>query len=467
LKYGLLFSIAAILMLLSLFCNPVWYDDAGHFIVARQAAQTGEACYPVTSTDCRPDSPFITMGPALTWPLAAWMALFGAEMGSSRFLMIFLSLLSLAAFGLLAFALLKQHRKVFWALLMVLGNIQWITYGSELLGEVPMLGWVCLGAWAHLNWVESRKATWAVAAAVAWMMAVLVKEYALLVIGLGLICWLGSCWGRQRRQLALGVFLQAGGLLGAYFVYAAIRAGNFADVWAYFQVRQSYGSEFLAFDLHEGFRFLAFKPLILLGTIALVVKVVVKKANVDIFMLCLQGAWLVFFFASAGFDRFGFQLILIPAIYLSEFVAMLSIRWAKTNWLKISLLTMAVLVFSWQQTLTRLPGLCLDGIPTNTAEIEIGRKLNGRGELSLFTFDQQIVPFLPPNVRVHLSENVPSNASKCRVHQPMAGEFFIEGEYGRTIYKDCVERTQWDRLDSVQVQDLRYVLFQAKDQGRP
>src|SRR3989338_337438 len=69
-------------LIVSVFYSPIWYDDAGHFLVAREVARGNGMCYPLDSegAKCIEDSPFVTMGPVQAYPLGGWMMVFGQSM---------------------------------------------------------------------------------------------------------------------------------------------------------------------------------------------------------------------------------------------------------------------------------------------------------------------------------------------------------------------------------------------------
>ncbi|MBL0020517.1 MAG: hypothetical protein IPP17_29805 [Bacteroidetes bacterium] len=86
-------------LIVSAFHSPIWYDDAGHFLVAREAARGNGLCYPLdlTGEHCESDSPFTTMGPVLAYPLAGWMAILGESMLMARLRTVLLTLIAVLA----------------------------------------------------------------------------------------------------------------------------------------------------------------------------------------------------------------------------------------------------------------------------------------------------------------------------------------------------------------------------------
>ena len=142
-RYYIVFGLLLALLLISAHYSPIWYDDAGHFLVAREAASGHGICYPLDSEGtCDANSAFITMGPVLTWPVAAWMAALGKKMWVARMLMVLLTM----GVGLIFWRMAKLLGNADKGLIAVgiLGlNIQFLTYGAEVLGEVPMMASYC------------------------------------------------------------------------------------------------------------------------------------------------------------------------------------------------------------------------------------------------------------------------------------------------------------------------------------
>ncbi|MEM6273321.1 MAG: glycosyltransferase family 39 protein [Bacteroidota bacterium] len=463
LPYLILFALVAGLLVLSAFRSPVWYDDAGHYLVVRELVAEGTPCYPVDLDEsrCDPDSPFITLGPALSYPLGSWGQLFGTEMLSLRLFMVLFSLVALWTYFQLVRLRVADH-KAFWALVLVVGNVQLLTYGAEVLGEVPMLGWLFLGLAFWLRHLESEQLRFALGAGVALGMALLTKAYlaAPLVLTLGgwsLILLLRGAFRQMFATLLLGAV--AGGLL---LGWQAAESGSLLAVGDWLGQRSSYRSEFLAFDGGETLRFLLFKPVIVLGTVALVVKVRIKREPADLLLLIWHGSHLLFFLASAGYDRFGFQLLFVPAIYLGEFAAA---GWKRVGGFRRGRrvaqagFLLLVLLLASQQSLYLLGRRTL-GPPPNAEEKAVVAEVLRRDVARVFTYDQQIVPFLPEAVRFRLPVVVPSNAAKCPDLNLRNGEWLIAGPYARTEYPSCVA---WETLEKMgEFGDGTYTLHRAR-----
>ncbi|HHG83695.1 MAG TPA: hypothetical protein ENJ82_03010, partial [Bacteroidetes bacterium] len=440
-RYVAIFGVFLLLLVLSACYAPIWYDDAGHFIVIREFVSEGVACYPVDlgAGICDAQSPFITLGPALNYPLAGWMWAFGPNMLTGRIFMVMLALGAMLAFWMLARRLL-QPQKAFWALALVLGNVQLVTYGSEILGEVPMLGWLFLGLALQLDWWQNGSWRAHLAATGAYVLAILSKEYVALPLAMGLGAWMVYwLWMRQARQVL--AILGQGLLIGLAIIgYHLAKTGSWEAFFAWFQARGSYGAEFFSFNLGESLRFLLFKPLILLGSIALLIKVWMRRAAPDILIACFHFAHLFFFLSSAGYDRFGFQLIFIPAIYLAEFMAVIWKRFILKQ--PHPRLRQMVFIFSFlllftQQTFPILAQRILSSTSSNLAEETVSALISQYHIEQIYTYDQQLIPFLPPKVRFRLSPTVPSNSSNCQPLSLHSAEWLIAGIYAQTSFQNC------------------------------
>lgn len=462
-KYALLFGVFGCLLVIAALYAPIWYDDAGHYIVIRELIGEGVACYPVELNrgECDPNSPFITMGPALNYPLGSWMRILGTSMLAGRSLMVLLSLQSLLAFLLLARRLV-QPAKAFWAVALVIGNIQLVTYGAEILGEVPMLGWLFLGLAFQLRWWANRRTGALVLATLAYLLAILTKEYIAAPLALGMAGWITMAWLTRQRAQAFGLLAQGLAITLALLAYHWVQAGSWEALVAWFRDRGSYGAEFLRFDLLESFRFLLFKPLIALGTLALFTKVYFRRTSQDIVLACFHLSHLLFFLFSAGYDRFGFQLLFIPAIYLSEFIWLAWNRLGRhpqyPRLLRGAFGLFFLLLFT-QRTLPTFAGMLTQHPPSNAAEHALVQLLQKHRVSRLFTYDQQVIPFLSDGYEFRLCRTVPSNAGQCQPLVLRSKEWLVAGPYARTEFGACWPQAELLPVDSTGTDDSRYVLY--------
>lgn len=432
-------------LVVAAFTSPVWYDDVGHWLVAREISRGEGMCYPLEAGSMRnaSKSGFITMGPILAYPIGGWMAVFGESMLTARLLMVGFSLLAMWAFFRLARSL-TDSVKAAVAVALIGMNIQFLTYGAEVLGEVPMMGFVLPGAGFLVRWWHSGRLAWGAAGIFSWCLAIGIKEYAILPLALCLLFW-AFVTDRQSGDGLRIVYLGIGFLVALTLAIMVLHGET--NLLAYFISRRSYGSEFFAFRFENSLKYLALKPLFWLGTVAMVVKWRVKRRAEDALMLGLQFGWLVFYLLSAGYDRFGFLLLFLPAIYLAEFAPYLwkeagrNPRW---RWVRRgALVVVAFAVFS-QQTYWLMGSRLVDPGQVNAAERAAVDALHQLpADAVVLTVDQHVVPFLEEaGLHWRLVNFVPSQARLCAnwwpEYIPGDGEVFLAGPYAFTEYEKCI-----------------------------
>ncbi len=473
-KYWLAYLIVGTLLLggliVSALYSPVWYDDAGHFLVATEVANGSGMCYPLGVVDldsCDHDSPFITMGPFLTYPIGTLMGLFGSTMLNARILMVLLSLVAIWGFFRLARGLTSELKALIAVAIMAL-NIQFLTYGAEVLGEVPMMGLILAGLGCFLRWDRGEGLKWAAWGIVLWCMAVGIKEYAILPTGLSLgILFLIRLLSKKD---AARVVVLTGTYTLALILTLMLLHDGLRGLVTHLQARESYGSEFLAFNLGISLKFLLLKPLFWLGTGAMVLKWRVKQRPEEALTLSVQAAWLIFFLLSAGYDRFGFLLLFLPAIYVAEFVPYL---WKeagrKREWAipkRIALIMIGLLIFS-QQTFWVFGNRILHPERINAAEKQVAKWLSVHDAHFFSTVDQQLIPFLEEGMRYYPTRYVPS-----MVHDPSLPQFFTymepglyfaAGPYAFTEYQQRIDWGAMTAVDSVIVGEERWVLYRGNE----
>ena len=459
-KYLWTLPVLLLLLLLGAWLGPVWYDDAGHYIVIREALAGHGFCYP-GGDSCDPGSPFITLGLPLNVLYAAFMGLFGGSMLAGRIATVLFSLLAAAALGELGRRFFSPQKAV-WAILLLLGNIQFLSYGSQVLGEAPMLACLLWGLLALGTWLERRTWQAALAGAACFFGAVMCKAYIAppIALGYGAFLMLLAIKGEGRAFWALLVQALAWGLV--LVLYFVLEQGGWQGFLAFLERRSSYGSEFFAFQFTEALRFLLFKPLFWLGTGAMALRIYFQKRPLDMLLACFQGALLLLFLFSAGYDRFGFLLLFLPALFFAEYMAAAWKRLGRRRWQRMGFALLAAALF-YQQSPLILGGRLLDPDATNRAERRVVEVLGSLeregGPLSVFTYDQQLIPFLPANMAFRLPEVVPSNAADCQALALRPGEVLVAGDYARTEYPGCIPWGDLQALDSVGTGEGRYVIW--------
>lgn len=458
-KYHLVFIALLALLLCSAWLRPVWYDDAGHYLVIQQGIETNEFCHPtdLSAGECDSRSPFITLGAPLNHVYAAWMYCFGSGMGTARICTILFSLLGFLAL----FDLVKRFfsiEKAFWAVLLLIGNIQILSYGSQVLGEIPMIACLLAGTNFFLRWRDGGGLIMAVLAILCWLGAVFCKAYIAVPMAIAFGGWLLVALYKNEKE-AGALFIPL--IWGILATIGMVREQGGLEQFAIFlEERGSYANEFFTFEFWEALRFLAFKPLFLLGTLALGIRIYFQKRNEDIFLGMLHLSCSVFFLCSAGYDRLGMLLLFIPAIYLAEFCASLWRKWKRKLGLK-GIYILIFLGFFVQQT----PVIWVQDWPGRVTNEKAWRKnfdeLQLIGMESIFTYDQHFAWLSHRNFR--LPEVVPSAKDQCRTLQLRRGEWLLAGPYAFTEYQDCIP---WNELElAVEVEEGGdpYSLYKRRD----
>ncbi len=450
-KYHLVFIPLLGFLLICAWLRPVWYDDAGHFLVIREGLESGRFCHPTDPAldICNSDSPYITLGSPLNHVYALWMALFGKGMGTARTLTIFFSCLVFwTIFDLVRYTFSTQ--KAFWTILLLIGNIQILSYGSQVLGEMPMMAGVLSGVNFLIRWRKSERWYWGVLAVGAWIWAVFCKAYVVLPLIIALGAWILISVIRRDPKLK-NVFIYSflwGLSLTAGLV---IEQGGWAGFQSFIQDRGSYSNEFFAFDFTESLRFLALKPLFWLGSLAILLRIYFQRRAEDIFLGCIQLGFLLFFLCSAGYDRFGFLLLFIPAIFFSEFCLSM---WKRSQRKRIHLAGFIlgfILLFGQQTPLI----LARDWPGRFAIEEEWREKWETPGieEMeSFFTYDQHYAYMTKQNFR--LPAVVPSNRLNCVKLSLRPGEWLAAGPFALTEFQHCIP---WEELELVfSIENERY-----------
>lgn len=450
-KYLILVLGFAGLLVASLYTSRIWYDDTGHYRVAKQLTESGELCYPTHSDgeQCVEHSPFITAGPFVHHAMAKWMNIFGPEFYAARWMMVLFSMSFLVIFIVVSGRILGS-RKAFWAALLIVGNIQLVTYGSQYLAEVPMLFWLFVGLMFQVKYLMSEKpnAVDAVGAAVFWGAAVLSKEYILGPITMALLLTAVFVIREQNPKVA-GIFILQILIVTAYLALYWFFKFDGLDEWqAYMASRAPYRTEFLAFNWIETMGFLVFKPLIALGMTAHVIKVYFRRNRTDFFLLALQLSLFAMFVASQGYDRFGFLLIFLPAIYLSEFIVTLIDRYLNRGSIQtvkwMAFVAVFIALFS-QRTIPVLVDRMIHPEAVNEGEKSVAEYLKSV-DAPIYTYDEQVIPFLEDGAVYRVNDVIPAAAGQAPKLQLQPGELLVAGIYAETVFQQSIP---WDQLEEV------------------
>jgi 4-amino-4-deoxy-L-arabinose transferase-like glycosyltransferase len=355
---------------------------------------------------------------------------------NARIPMALLALLSLLGVYVLARELTSAP-KAAWAILLLAATPQWSVYGAQLLGEVPMLGALCLGLWGlvRLLWQRGSLPWNGLLAWVGFSVAVLCKAYVLLPIGLVLLCV--CAWAVvQRRQLVLAVLLVGMGVGVAVALHWALRFQSWGVFSAFWQQNTAYTSaEFVALHTATAAGFLLTKPILLLGTLALLVRGSIQRVAAIRVTALLQALLLLLFLVSAGYDRFGLWLAPLACVFFAEWVVAvwrrIDVPWQRHRRMKLVTWASVILLLAWQRTLW-LPRWWPE---PNLAERQMALQLANATE-PIGTLELALVPFLSSNAHVLLPAITPAAARQ----QPTALQLppsarFIAGPYYHTEYR--------------------------------
>jgi hypothetical protein len=292
------------------------------------------------------------------------------------------------------------------AVILTVFTIQYSTYGSQVLGEIPAMTWLICGVYL----IEKK----IIAASVCLALAVLCKEYMLAPVAV--ILSLYSWKHNVRYAILAGITVLI--IVSMYYFF---RFDSLDQIEIYWSEKIGYRNEFLSFGFNETIRFLAFKPLIILGTFALI-------ARGPIILLGLHLSLLLLFIVSAGFDRFGLWLIPGAAIGISPFVRYaFSIKPIATFFICLILFVQKTpfmlikYIFEEQNRTERIVANCLK-------------------EKKVFTYELPLALFIE-NIR--LPRYPPAVSQKEPPPTLEDGEYFIVGPYAKTEYPNFNIGKEW------------------------
>ncbi|MDW8334317.1 MAG: hypothetical protein RMM53_08895, partial [Bacteroidia bacterium] len=296
-----------------------------------------------------------------------------------------------------------------WAVALTAFTSQFSVYGSQTLGEVPALGWMLWG----LYFLETRPAI----AGTCFGFAGLCKEYT--AVPLAAMLLFHAIKKSFKSALTAGAI--AGTLVALYYASKFDDMDLLADYW---RKKSGYGREFLAFDFSEPLRFLAFKPLILLGSVALIYR---NTPNLTV----LHTALSVCFLISAGYDRFGLWLIPGAAVGIAPF--------ARFFFEKRPLATALVVLLLFVQ---KTPFLMIQRIlyAPNEEEKRVATFVR---DARVFTYELPLVLFA---AKVRLPRHPPALSHLEPPPVISSDEYFVAGPYAQTEYTNYAVSPDWVRL---------------------
>lgn len=192
-----------------------WFDEGQFLHVPKALVQHG--IYADWSSEGpRYYGPTMAAGPTLLLPVAAVFRLFGAGLWQARLLVMtpYLLLCLLLYYAVAARGYGRRTALLATALLLSSRGVATLQLGRQVLGEVPALVFVLAGLWSWQRAVERRAWRWALAAGVAWGLAIVTKSQAALALApaIGLLALLDWWYHRARSfraDLALRVLPSA------------------------------------------------------------------------------------------------------------------------------------------------------------------------------------------------------------------------------------------------------------------
>lgn len=442
----LILLIVFVLLIVAVFIFPIWYDEAGHFIVLENWLNGNGDAFTVDSATKNFDrnSGLITMGFANKTLAFAVAKIFGLSITVLRFLSFSFS------FGLILvlwklYKSLFPNKQFFWFLLIFGFNIQFLSYGTQFVGEPAMLFFLFTGIFFQIRFLQSEKTILAILAFIFFQFSILSKEYIAITIGLSLfISFLRSLFLKNKKQslvfLVQGFLLPIGVLLWYFWKFDGINGA-----FAFLESRLDYSSEFFAMNFTESPRYLLFKPQILLGILAILLRLRFQMNDSQRFLAIFQMIFFILFLFSAGYERFGYQLLFISGIFLSEFLPFIYKRHLHNIFAKITFSVFIFALFS-QNTFTIFYQKLSNLSEKNQSEKNLVQTLEKQKIKQIFTYEHQIYPFLLKKINFRSSPLSPHSSERCQPLMLKTGEVFVEGEFAKTEFPNCYNTKSWKKI---------------------
>lgn len=297
------------------FNTSLHYDEVGNYLPAWNYHHYGKYAFTVENPNkFNPTSPFITLGTYVGQILTLSVSWIGKHWNIAR-IWIFIHSIGLLLF---VYSIARNNFSKSIALLssaiLMLNNL-FILYSTRIMGEMPALMGCFMGFWAYWQGKEKNERFWYGIAFLGFQISILSKEYFAVLIGLTLLLvWVFQEKCRLSAVFYLGLTLPTGILITYFLFFERIEI-----IQLYLKERAIYQIEFFAFRL-SAIQWIMLKPLILIGYLAHTIRVYTQKRSIDTYLWIFQSIYLILFIISIGFERFGTGLIIIPSIYLAEFL---------------------------------------------------------------------------------------------------------------------------------------------------
>ncbi|MEI7645814.1 MAG: glycosyltransferase family 39 protein [Chloroflexales bacterium] len=332
-----LITLALLLVLVNLPYAPrTWFDEGSHLHVPKTLIQRGVYA-DISSEGFRYYGPTVGVGPTVMVPIALVFQLFGVGLLQGR--------LVIAAYGLLALAVgFALARKIHGgrvallslALLLASRTVGFdgiVEYSRQVLGEIPGLAFLFLGAIAWISALRdrSRITLWSALAGLSFGLALVTKNQFVLILPptlalLALLDWRYyrvSTWA--HRLLPVIIACACFGLW-TLVQLQFLGPGGFAANLA--QTRQAAGGAIFVFDREASLRAVRYiiQPYggLLLPALAYGLwrcRARTPQALSELLLLLLPILWLCWYLVSLGWPRYAFPAVAFGALAVARLLA--------------------------------------------------------------------------------------------------------------------------------------------------
>lgn len=366
------------------FFSPIWYDDACHSLVILGILNTGQESFPTGNNTYFTDSLLITVGPIWNGILTLWSYFLSWNLYLLRIPTVIISTIFLYFIYQNTENQFNKNRGIF-AFLFVFANIQFLTYGSQVLGEVPAMFFICLSLKYLSDFLANFTNKNLFFAVLFANLAILTKEYIALPIGLTFFILLFQIPKEKSLFFMIsGISLLLGPIFYYYLKFSSLE--SFIEFW---NLKLKYSEEFFN-SSGEGLRFILFKPLISLGFLASWIQFLFHYSKPQLPYFIFFNIQLILFLIGAGYDRFAIFLIPISAFYLADWAHFF---WKNSkNQLKKSLFVCVFSILFVQNSVFKIFYLLSKN--KNHLELEIVDFIKKENKPA-FSFELNIVAFAP------------------------------------------------------------------------
>jgi hypothetical protein len=348
------------LVMLALFLDLVnlpyaprtWFDEGSHLHVPKTLVQH-EVYADISSEGYRYYGPTVGVGPTVMLPIALLFKLTGIGLLQGRLVIVAYGLLALAA----GFALARRlhgHTLALLALALLLasrtiGFDGIVEYSRQVLGEVPGLAFLFLGALAWVYALNNRAQTTAlsVLAGLAFGLSLVTKNQFVLIVPptlalLALLDWRyyrAGNWAHRLLPLTIAcVCFGVWTLIQLQFLGPSSFMANLA------QIRQAAGGAIFVFDWVASLRAVRYiiQPyggllLPALGYGLWRCRARTSQALAELLVVLLPSLWLCWYVVSLGWPRYAFPVVAFGALAVTRLLADLigalrTGRWKALAW---------------------------------------------------------------------------------------------------------------------------------------